>query len=170
MSAPGAAPGTLLGAGELLMATLQQKSYHAKAGEVERNWFVVDAEGQTVGRLASRIAHILRGKHKPAFTPSLDTGDFVIVLNAEKVVFKGAKMEDKIYYRTTTRPGSMKRTTAQTMINTHPQRVLEEAVKGMLPKNTLGHQQLLKLRIFAGTSHPHAAQNPQPLVLENLGG
>ncbi len=152
------------------MATLQQKSFHAKAGEVERNWFVVDAEGQTVGRLASRIAHILRGKHKPMFTPSLDTGDFVIVLNAEKVVFKGAKMEDKIYYRTTTRPGSMKRTTAQTMINTHPQRVLEEAVKGMLPKNTLGHQQLLKLRIFAGTSHPHAAQNPQPLVLENLGG
>jgi large subunit ribosomal protein L13 len=170
MSPSGAAPGTLLGAGELLMATLQQKSYHAKAGEVERNWFVVDAEGQTVGRLASRIAHILRGKHKPSFTPSLDTGDFVIVLNAEKVVFKGAKMEDKIYYRTTTRPGSMKRTTAQTMINTHPQRVLEEAVKGMLPKNTLGHQQLLKLRIFAGTSHPHAAQNPQPLVLENLGG
>ena len=152
------------------MATLQQKSFHAKAGEVERNWFVVDAEGQTVGRLASRIAHVLRGKHKPMFTPSLDTGDFVIVLNAEKVVFKGAKMEDKIYYRTTTRPGSMKRTTAQTMINTHPQRVLEEAVKGMLPKNTLGHQQLLKLRIFAGEKHPHAAQNPQPLVLENLGG
>jgi large subunit ribosomal protein L13 len=86
------------------MATLQQKSFHAKAGEVERNWFVVDAEGQTVGRLASRIAHVLRGKHKPMFTPSLDTGDFVIVLNAEKVVFKGAKMEDKIYYRTTTRP------------------------------------------------------------------
>jgi len=152
------------------MATLQQKSFHAKAGEVERNWFVVDADGQTVGRLASRIAHILRGKHKPMFTPSTDTGDFVIVLNAEKVVFKGAKMEDKIYYRTTTRPGSMKKTTAQTMINTHPQRVLEEAVKGMLPKNTLGHQQLLKLRIFAGDKHPHAAQNPQPLVLENLGG
>ncbi len=152
------------------MATLQQKSFHAKAGEVERNWFVVDAEGQTVGRLASRIAHVLRGKHKPTFTPSTDTGDFIIVLNAEKVIFKGSKMEDKIYYRTTTRPGSMRRTTAQTMINTHPQRVLEEAVKGMLPKNTLGHQQLLKLRIFAGTSHPHAAQNPQPLVLENLGG
>ena len=152
------------------MATLQQKSFHAKAGEVERNWFVVDADGQTVGRLASRIAHILRGKHKPSFTPSLDTGDFVIVLNAEKVIFNGAKIEDKIYYSTTTRPGSMRKTNAQTMINTHPQRVLEEAVWGMLPKGTLGRQQLRKLHVFAGTNHPHAAQNPQPLTLENLGG
>ncbi len=152
------------------MATLQQKSYHAKAGEVERNWFVIDADGQTVGRLASRIAHILRGKHKPSFTASIDTGDFVIVLNAEKVVFKGAKMEDKIYYRTTTRPGSMRKTNAQTMINTHPQRVLEEAVWGMMAKGTLGRQQIRKLHVFAGTQHPHAAQNPQPLVLENLGG
>jgi large subunit ribosomal protein L13 len=152
------------------MATIQQKSFHAKAGEVERNWFVVDAEGQTVGRLASRIAHILRGKHKPQFTPSLDTGDFVIVLNAEKVVFKGAKMADKIYYRTTTRPGSMTKVNAQTLIESNPRRILEEAVWGMLPKGTLGRQQIRKLHVYAGTDHPHTAQNPQPLVLDNLGG
>ena len=170
MSTTGAAAGPLPGAGELLMATLQQKSYHAKSGDVQRNWYVVDAEGQTVGRLASRIAHILRGKHKPTFTPSLDTGDFIIVLNAEKVVFKGAKLEDKIYYRTTTRPGSMTKIDAKTLLETNPRRVLEEAVWGMLPKGTLGRQQIRKLHVYAGTTHPHAAQNPQPLTMENLGG
>jgi large subunit ribosomal protein L13 len=148
------------------MATIQQKSYHAKPGDVERNWYIVDAEGQTVGRLASRIAHILRGKHKPQFTPSIDTGDFVIVINAEKVVFKGAKLEDKIYYRTTTRPGSMTKVAAKTLLETNPRRVLEEAVWGMLPKGTLGRQQIRKLKVYAGTQHEHAAQNPQPLTLE----
>jgi len=151
------------------MATLQQKSYHAKAGEVERNWFVIDADGQTVGRLASRIAHVLRGKHKPTFTPSTDTGDFVIVLNAEKVVFKGAKLEDKIYYRTTTRPGSMKKVNAATLLATNPRQVLEDAVWGMLPKGTLGREQLRKLHVYAGTKHPHQAQNPQPLEAEAIG-
>lgn len=151
------------------MASIQQKTYHAKPGDVERNWYVIDAEGQTVGRLASRIAHILRGKHKPQYTPSLDTGDFVVVLNAEKVVFKGAKLTDKIYYRTTTRPGSMKKVDARTLLETKPRQVLEDAVWGMLSKGTLGRQQIRKLHVYAGTKHPHAAQNPQPLDPEAIG-
>ena len=151
------------------MASIQQKSYHAKVGEVERNWFVIDAQGQTVGRLASRIAHILRGKHKPQFTPSTDVGDFVIVLNAEKIVFTGAKMEDKIYYRTTTRPGSLKKVNAATLTATNPRQIIEDAVWGMLPKGTLGRQQILKLHVYAGDKHPHQAQNPQPLQPEAIG-
>ena len=151
------------------MASIIQKTYHAKAGEIERNWYVIDAEGQTVGRLASRIAHILRGKHKPGFTPSIDTGDFVIVLNAEKVVFRGNKLEDKIYYRTTTRPGSMKKTTAKTLLATNPRQVLEEAVWGMVPHTTLGRHQIRKLHVYAGIKHPHAAQNPQTLSTEEIG-
>lgn len=151
------------------MASITQKSFHAKQGEIERNWYVIDAEGQTVGRLASRIAHILRGKHKPSFTPSVDTGDFIIVLNAEKVVFKGAKLEDKIYYRTTTRPGSMRKTTAKKLLATNPRQVLEEAVWGMVPHTTLGRQQIRKLHVYAGATHPHQAQNPQPLNLEEIG-
>ena len=151
------------------MASIQQKTYHAKPGEVERNWHLIDAEGQTVGRLASRIAHILRGKHKPQYTPSTDTGDFIVVLNAEKVVFKGAKLTDKIYYRTTTRPGSMKKVDAKTLLETNPRQVLEDAVWGMLSKGTLGRQQIRKLHVYAGTQHPHAAQNPQPVDLEAIG-
>lgn len=151
------------------MASIQQKTYHAKPGDVERNWYVIDAEGQTVGRLASRIAHILRGKHKPQYTPSTDTGDFVVVLNAEKVVFKGAKLTDKIYYRTTTRPGSMKKVDARTLLATNPRQVLEDAVWGMLSKGTLGRQQIRKLHVYAGTQHPHAAQNPQTLDPEAIG-
>jgi large subunit ribosomal protein L13 len=151
------------------MASIQQKTYHAKPGDVERNWYVIDAEGQTVGRLASRIAHILRGKHKPQYTPSIDTGDFVVVLNAEKVVFKGAKLTDKIYYRTTTRPGSMKKVDARTLLATKPRQVLEDAVWGMLSKGTLGRQQIRKLHVYAGTQHPHAAQNPQVLEPEAIG-
>ena len=151
------------------MASIQQKTYHAKAGEVERSWHVIDAEGQTVGRLASRIAHVLRGKHKPQFTPSCDVGDFVIVINAEKIVFTGDKMQDQIYYRTTTRPGSMKKVNAATLIATKPHQILEDAVWGMLPKGTLGRQQILKLHVYAGTKHPHAAQNPQPLEPASIG-
>lgn len=151
------------------MASILKKSFHAKAGEVERAWYVVDAEGQTVGRLASRIAHVLRGKHKPQFTPSVDTGDFVIILNAEKVVFKGSKLDGKIYYRNTTQPGGLKKVDARTLLATNPRRILEEAVWGMLPKGTLGRQQIRKLHVYAGTEHPHGAQNPQPLDLEVIG-
>jgi len=151
------------------MATINSKTYHAKAGEVERAWYIVDAEGQTVGRLASRIAHVLRGKHKPQFTPSTDTGDFVIIINAEKVVFTGQKTEQKIYYRVTTRPGSLKSVDAKTLLEKNPTRVLQDAIEGMLPKNTLGRAQARKLHIYAGTDHPHAAQRPQQLDLEQIG-
>jgi len=151
------------------MASIQQKSFHAKSGEVDRVWYVVDAEGQPVGRLASRIAHILRGKHKPTFTPSEDTGDFVIIVNADKVVFKGNKLDTKIYYRNTTQPGGLKKVDARTLLAKNPRRVFEEAVWGMLPKGTLGRQQIRKLHVYAGPSHPHVAQNPQPLNPEAIG-
>jgi large subunit ribosomal protein L13 len=150
------------------MASIKQRTYHAKAGDVERAWYVVDAEGQTVGRLASRVAHILRGKHKPQFTPSIDVGDNVIIINADKVVFTGGKLLQKIYYRSTTRPGSLRATDARTMLEKHPERVLEYAIQGMLPHNTLGRAQARKLHLYAGASHPHAAQNPQPLDVATL--
>lgn len=136
------------------------KSYMAKPGAVERKWYIIDAEGKTVGRLASEVASILRGKHKPEFTPGVDTGDFVILINAEKVVFTGKKLQNKIYYRHSLYPGGLKQTSAATMLATKPERVLFGAIKGMLPHNTLGRQQLTKLRVYAGTEHPHVAQNP----------
>ena len=151
------------------MPSIQTKTYHAKAGEIERAWYVVDAEGQTVGRMASRIAHVLRGKHKPQFSPSTDVGDFVIVINAEKAVFTGNKLEQKIYYRSSQQPGNLKRADAKTLMQKNPERVIEEAVTGMLPHNTLGRAQGLKLNIYRGDTHPHAAQSPQPLDLETLG-
>jgi large subunit ribosomal protein L13 len=151
------------------MATIQAKTYHAKPTDIERGWFVVDATGQTVGRLASRVAHVLRGKHKPQFTPSVDTGDFVVIINAEKAIFSGNKLEQKIYYRSTTRPGSLKAVDAKTMLEKHPTRVLEEAVTGMLPHNTLGRAQARKLHIYAGPDHPHSAQRPQPLDGDTMG-
>ncbi len=151
------------------MASIKGKSYYAKPADVERNWHIVDAEGQTVGRLASRVAHILRGKHKPEFTPGTDAGDFVVIINAEKINFTGNKLEDKIYYRTTTRPGSMKRVAAQTMLDKHPTRVLQEAVCGMLPHTTQGRAQRVRLHIYAGDKHPHAAQKPQPLEAAAMG-
>jgi large subunit ribosomal protein L13 len=135
-------------------------TYMAKPNAVERNWYIVDAAGKTVGRLASEVASILRGKHKPEFTPNVDTGDFVIVINAEKVVFTGKKLQNKIYYRHSLYPGGLKATTAADMLNTKPERVLFNAVKGMLPHNSLGRKQLTKLRVYAGSEHPHAAQNP----------
>lgn len=135
-------------------------TYMAKPNAVERNWYIIDAAGKTVGRLASEVASILRGKHKPEFTPGVDTGDFVILINAEKVVFTGKKLQNKIYYRHSLYPGGLRQTTAGTMLATKPERVLYEAVKGMLPKNTLGRKQLTKLRVVAGTEHGHAAQNP----------
>lgn len=150
------------------MPSIQAKTYHAKAGEIERAWYVVDADGQTVGRMASRIAHVLRGKHKPQFSPSADVGDFVIVINAEKAVFTGNKLEQKIYYRSSQQPGNLKRADAKTLMQKNPERVIEGAVTGMLPHNTLGRAQGLKLKIYRGDKHEHAAQSPQPLNLETL--
>ena len=150
------------------MPSIQTKTYHAKAGEIERAWYVVDANGQTVGRMASRIAHVLRGKHKPQFSPSTDVGDFIIVINAEKAVFTGNKLEQKIYYRSSQQPGNLKRADAKTLMQRNPERVIEEAVTGMLPHNTLGRAQGLKLNIYRGDSHPHAAQSPQLIDLKTL--
>lgn len=168
MSAARAAAGIVFSAGEILMPTLKLKTYHAKPADIERAWYLVDATGQTVGRLASRIAHILRGKHKPQFTPSVDTGDFVVIINAEKAVFTGGKLEQKIYYRSSTRPGNLKRVDAKTLMEKDPTRILEEAVEGMLPHTTLGRSQARKLHIYAGDQHPHAAQRPQPLDVVTL--
>ncbi|MGB8957179.1 MAG: 50S ribosomal protein L13 [Tumebacillaceae bacterium] len=137
-------------------------TYMAKSGAVERKWYIIDAAGKTVGRLASEVASILRGKHKPEFTPHVDTGDFVILINAEKVVFTGKKLHSKIYYRHSLYPGGLRETSAATVLATKPERVMFDAIKGMLPHNTLGRQQLTKLRVYAGTEHPHAAQNPIP--------
>jgi len=150
------------------MATIKAKSYHAKQGDVSRAWYLVDAEGLTVGRLASRIAHILRGKHKPQFTPSIDTGDFVVVINADKAVFTGNKLDQKMYYRVTTRPGSLKTADARTLMEKNPTRVLQEAIEGMLPHNTLGRAQARKLHVYAGSEHKHGAQLPQPIDVDTL--
>ncbi|EST51601.1 50S ribosomal protein L13 [Brevibacillus panacihumi W25] len=136
-------------------------TYMAKPLEVERKWYIVDAEGQTLGRLASEVASILRGKLKPEFTPHVDAGDFVIVINADKVKLTGNKLQDKIYYTHSLYPGGLKKTTAGDMLNKKPERMFELAVKGMLPKNSLGRQMFTKLKVYAGTEHPHAAQKPE---------
>jgi len=140
-------------------------TYMAKAGSVERKWYVVDATGKRVGRLASEVAAILRGKHKPQFTPHVDTGDFVIVVNAEKIVFTGKKLENKLYYRHSGYPGGLKATSASDMLKKHPERIVEMAIKGMLPHNSLGADQYRKLNVYVGPDHPHAAQQPEPLQL-----
>ncbi len=138
------------------------KSYMARPREVERRWYLVDAEGQTLGRLATEIARILRGKNKPQYTPHVDTGDFVVVVNAEKVVVTGRKAEQKVYYRHTGYPGGLKETSYEVMLERKPTEILRKAVRGMMPKTRLGRQQLRKLKIYAGPEHPHEAQNPQP--------
>ena len=138
------------------------KSYMARPLEVERRWYVVDAEGQTLGRLATEIANVLRGKNKPQYTPHVDTGDFVVVVNAEKVVVTGRKAEQKVYRRHSGYPGGLKETSYEQMMERRPTEILRRAVKGMMPKNRLARQQLRKLKIYAGPEHPHAAQNPQP--------
>ena len=127
---------------------------------IKRNWFLVDANGQTLGRLASEIANILRGKNKPSFTPHLDTGDFVIVVNAEKVEVTGKKSSQKLYRRHSGRPGGMKVEKFETLQERIPERIIEQAVKGMLPHNALGRQQFRKLKVYKGPDHPHAAQDP----------
>ena len=139
------------------------KSYMARPLEVERRWHVVDAEGQTLGRLATEIARILRGKNKPQYTPHVDTGDFVVVVNAERVVVTGRKAEQKLYRRHSGYPGGLKTTTYEQMLERRPTEILRRAVKGMMPKTRLARQQLRKLKIYAGPEHPHAAQNPQTL-------
>ncbi len=141
------------------------KTYVPKLGEIQRNWWLVDAEGITVGRLASEVAVRLRGKHKPSFTPFLDTGDHVVVVNADKLVFTGAKLKNKMYRRYSGYPGGLKEVTAGRMMSEHPERVFELAVKGMLPKGPLGRKMAKKLKVYAGPQHPHAAQSPRPLAL-----
>jgi large subunit ribosomal protein L13 len=139
------------------------RTFTAKTAEVEREWYVVDAENQTLGRLAARIAPILRGKHKPIYTPHMDCGDFVIVINADKVRVTGRKLDQKFYYRYSGYPGGIRSISLRDQLAKHPERVLEAAVKGMLPKNSLGRQMFKKLKVYAGGDHPHQAQQPKPL-------
>ncbi|MCR5260477.1 MAG: 50S ribosomal protein L13 [Candidatus Gastranaerophilales bacterium] len=136
------------------------KTYSAKPLEVERKWYVIDAEGKTLGRLAVLAANMLRGKHKPQYTPHVDTGDFIIVINADKVVVTGKKETDKIYYSHTGYPGGFKATAFKDLMAKNPCAAVEKAVKGMLPHNTLGQEQFTKLKVYAGPNHPHQAQNP----------
>ncbi len=139
------------------------KTFSAKPSEVKRDWYLVDASGKTLGRLASEIARRLRGKHKPIYTPHVDTGDYIVVINAEKVRVSGNKASAKTYYRHTGYPGGIKSITFEKLIERAPERVIETAVKGMLPKNPLGRAMFRKLKVYAGAEHRHAAQQPQPL-------
>ncbi len=141
------------------------KTYVTKPAEIERAWYVVDAEGQTLGRLASSVATILRGKHKPIYSPAVDCGDFVIVLNADKVAVTGRRLEQKKYYRHSLYIGGLKEVSLRDQLQQHPERVIESAVRGMLPKNALGRKMFKKLKVYAGDEHPHHAQQPQPLEL-----
>jgi large subunit ribosomal protein L13 len=150
--APGARMGSLM------------KTYSVKAGEIERRWYVVDAQGKILGRVATEVARILRGKHKPTYTPHLDTGDFVIVINAEKIQLSGNKMDQKSYFRHTGYMGGEKFIPFRRMLEKHPERIIELAVKGMLPKNALGRNMRDKLKVYAGAEHPHQAQQPEPLT------
>ncbi|MBB5325753.1 large subunit ribosomal protein L13 [Anoxybacillus tepidamans] len=136
-------------------------TYMAKPNEVERKWYVVDAEGKTLGRLASEVAAILRGKHKPTYTPHVDTGDHVIIINAEKIELTGKKLTDKLYYRHSLHPGGLKVRTALEMRTNYPEQMLERAVRGMLPKGRLGRQMFKKLHVYRGSEHPHQAQKPE---------
>jgi large subunit ribosomal protein L13 len=143
------------------------KTYTAKKGEIAREWYIVDADGQTLGRLATQIADTLRGKGKPQYTPHVDTGDFVIVVNAEKIQVTGNKLDQKRYYRHSGYPGGLRSRTLREQLDRRPTEVLRTAVKGMLPKNRLARQQITKLKIYAGPEHPHEAQAPKPLKLED---
>ena len=143
------------------------KTYVATPVERERNWLLVDAEGQTLGRLATQIADALRGKRKPEYTPHIDTGDFVIVINAEKISVTGKKLSDKKYYRHSGYPGGLKSRTLEEMLDRRPEEVIRLAVRGMLPKNRLARKQITKLKVYAGPEHPHEAQKPTPLELNN---
>ena len=142
---------------------LEMKTFSAKAESVKRDWFVVDATNKTLGRLSTEIARRLRGKHKPEFTPHVDTGDYIVVVNAQKVAVTGAKLDDKMYHRFTGYVGNLKTMSLKDLLATHPERVIEIAVKGMLPKNALGREMYRKLKVYGGAEHPHAAQQPQAL-------
>jgi large subunit ribosomal protein L13 len=139
------------------------KTISAKESEVEKKWHLIDADGLVVGRLASRVAAILRGKHKPIFTPHVDTGDFVVIINASKVRLTGNKLQQKAYYHHTGYPGGIKKEMAKDLMKTAPDEIIRKAVKGMLPKNSLGRRQFSKLKVYSGPEHPHSAQNPAPL-------
>ncbi len=141
------------------------KTYVTKPAEIERKWYVVDADGETLGRLASKIAVILRGKHKPIYSPSVDCGDYVIVLNAEKISVTGRRLDQKVYYHHSGYPGGIKSITLRNQLERYPTRPVELAVKGMLPKNKLGRKMFKKLKVYAGTEHPHQAQEPVELEL-----
>lgn len=144
-----------------------QTTYSPKPGDIERTWFVVDATDVPLGRLASQIAQVLRGKHKPTYAPHVDGGDFVVVVNAEKVHVSGNKEIEKIYYRHSGYPGGLRAETLSEVREKHPDRIVEVAVKGMLPKNRLGRQMARKLKVYAGPDHPHQSQKPQPLEITN---
>ena len=140
------------------------RTYSPKKGEVDRHWYVVDAADKPMGRVCTEVARLLTGKHKPQYAPHVDTGDFVIVINAEKTVLTGRKEEQKVYYRHSTHPGGLKSESASQMRQRKPARMIEKAVWGMLPKNKLGRQQLRKLKVYAGSEHPHAAQQPEEVT------
>lgn len=142
------------------------KTFSPKPKDIDRQWYVIDARNQVLGRLASQIAHVLRGKHKPTFAPHMDVGDHVVVINADKVRITGRKAQQKKYTRYTGYPGGLRETVYEDMLKTYPERIIEHAVKGMLPHNRLGRQMFRKLKVYAGEEHPHHSQNPQPLELK----
>ena len=148
------------------MPTLKLKSYHAKPSDIQRDWFIIDASGQTVGRLASRIAHVLRGKHKPQFTPSVDTGDFVVIINASQIRVSGKKEVQKVYTSFSGYVGGHKSETFKSRIQRHPELVVERAVRGMIPHNRLGRSIYTKLKVYSGNEHPHASQQPAAITLK----
>ncbi|MBT3180958.1 MAG: 50S ribosomal protein L13 [Deltaproteobacteria bacterium] len=149
------------------MEKLNQKSFLASKDTAKRQWVIIDVENQVVGRAASKIADILRGKHRPTYTPHADNGDFVIVINASKVHFTGKKWDDKFYYHHTGFPGGIKEISAKKQLEKHPEKILQDAVWGMLPKNTLSRQLVKKLRVYPGSEHPHTAQNPTVFNIES---
>lgn len=148
-----------------LAVFIQMKTYSAKSESVERDWFIVDAQDLVLGRLATEVASRLRGKHKPEYTPHVDTGDYIVIINAEKIAVTGNKRENKLYHHHTGYPGGLKTVNLRKLLETHPTRVIESAVKGMLPKNKLGRVMIKKLKIYAGSEHNHQAQQPQALSI-----
>ncbi len=148
------------------MPTVNARTYVATPADRQRDWLLVDASGQTLGRLATQIADALRGKRKPVYTPHIDTGDFVIVVNAEKIVVTGAKRSEKRYYRHSGYPGGLRVRTFQEMLDRRPEEIIRRAVRGMLPRNRLARKQITKLKVYAGPEHPHAAQQPRPMELQ----
>lgn len=149
-------------------STIVTRTYTPKAGQIQRDWIVIDATDVVLGRLASHAAAILRGKHKPTFAPHVDTGDFVVIVNADKVALTGQKLQKKIAYRHSGYPGGLTATSYAELLEKNPVRAVEKAVRGMLPKNSLGRQQLTKLKVYAGAEHPHAAQQPTPYTLDQV--